>query len=65
MPYQLWIEEEDKAVWHRATRLQGTQFVGACGGEMRPRIGRLWPQKAAEPGPLLEQRCHTCVGSEP
>ena len=41
MAYQLWTEEEDKAVWHRATRSKGSRFVVACGWEMKPRMGRL------------------------
>jgi hypothetical protein len=61
MAYQLWIEEEDQSVWHRATRSRGSQFVVVCGWKLAPHLGRLWPQKAKEVGPALEQRCRTCV----
>ena len=63
--YALWIEEPDKNVWHgKADWLQGWRIRAACGWELDARQGRIWPVKPYEDGPPLEERCHTCIGTE-
>jgi hypothetical protein len=61
----LWVEEKDKAVWHRATgRVERTLYRAVCGWQLDVRQGRVWPQKRGQFGPPEDERCHTCVGSE-
>jgi len=61
MPYQLWIEEPDKPVWHHARMGGPSAFLVTCGWLVPNRDGRLWPQKSGEAGPDMDQRCHDCV----
>ena len=60
---QLWFEESDKHVWHLMTRKIGPmQYHAACGWHLTPYRGRIWAQKASEPGPPPDTRCRTCIG---
>ena len=60
---QLWIEEQDKAVWHLANGRTGRlRYTVVCGWVLPARPTRIWPQKHTEIGPPQEQRCHTCIG---
>ena len=62
MTYQLWIEERDKAVWHKVTnRMTGATYAVVCGWEMTANDRVIYPQKSSEPGPLEERRCNSCV----
>lgn len=63
--YRLWIEEQDKAVWHGITRPEGGGEVRAgCGWELSIYRSRLWPVKPGEEGPPEAQRCHDCLKAE-
>lgn len=62
---QLWFEESDKRVWHLMTKKPGPMnYRAACGWHLVPYTGRVWPQKAHEPGPPDLERCRSCVGRE-
>ena len=62
MPATIWIEEADKAVWHRMTRREGrTTYRAVCGWELSVIAGRIWPVKAGELSPPDGERCHDCV----
>lgn len=61
----LWFEESDKRVWHRMTKREGhMNYHAVCGWHLSPVTGRIWPQKAGDPGPPEADRCRTCVGKE-
>ena len=60
----LWFEEFDKRVWHLMTRRAPLVYHAACGWNLVPYTGRVWPQKGHEPGPPEPERCRTCVGKE-
>lgn len=61
----LWFEESDKQVWHLMTRRAAPlDYHAACGSHLTPVTGRVWSQKAHEPGPAEPDRCRTCVGKE-
>ena len=58
----VWIEEEDKRVWHRVQpRSDAKGYRAACGWEIQPIRGRIWPQRRNEVGPAHPERCRSCV----
>lgn len=62
---RLWLEESDKQVWHRITRKEGRMHHhAACGWHLSPFTGRIWPQKASEPGPPEAPHCRSCVDNQ-
>ena len=58
----VWFRERDKSVWHRASeRLGEGWYRVACLWEFHVReVAGIWPQKAGEPGPEADDRCHSC-----
>ena len=62
MAAQVWLREGDELVWHRLARRAGGQsWKTVCGWEMSVLRGYLWPQKVAEVGPAVAERCRDCV----
>ncbi len=60
----LWVEERDKAVWHRAVdRVDPRRYIMACGWELSLHDGRVWPQKGYEVGPPEDEQCVDCRSS--
>ena len=60
----IWIEETDKAVWHRVRREGPGRLVADCGWHFVPWQGRIWAVRLHEPGPDNAERCHSCVAAQ-